>query len=295
MSYYVTTDATCDLNKSEYRDNFAVIPMAYLLNGEEYGIDKDLSCHEFYEIMRGGAMPTTSLITTYFAKECLSPILKEGYDILHICFASALSGSYQNLLVAQQELREDFPDRKIYLIDSKCACAGEGLLVHYALKAREDGMSIDENYEYTTSLVQHIGHYFTVDDLNHLYRGGRVSKASAVMGTMLKIKPLLYSNTEGKLVPIDKVISRKKALVSLADKVAERIQKDADTIFIAHGDCPEDCDFAVAKIKEKTGVENVVISEIGPVIGSHSGPATIAVFFLTDNRIEAKDETLKKN
>lgn len=296
MAYYITTDATCDYINPEKHENFRIIPMVYLMNGEEYGIEKTMPLSEFYEKVSAGAQPTTSLITTYVAKEVLSPILKDGFDILHICFSSGLSGSYANLAQAVDELRVEFPDRKIFLIDSKCAAMGESLLNDIALKSRENGMTIEENYEYTLKMVDKVCHYFTVNDLFHLQRGGRVSKAQAIFGTALGIMPVMYCNADGRLVPIEKVRSRKKALITLADIFAEHYDKESIDygVYIAHADSLEDAEFLKDKINKKTGVENINIGYIGPVIGSHTGKGCIALFFVGDTRIEKADKTINQ-
>lgn len=295
MSYFITTDATCDLPEKLYADNFKIIPMSYTIDGVEYGIDKFLPTQEFYAKMRAGAMPTTSLITTYTATEMFRPILKEGNDILHICFASALSSTYQSLVIAVDEMKKEFPNRKIYLVDSKSATLGEGLLVYYSIKAREKGMTIEQNFEYTSNLVGKLCHYFTPDDLFHLCRGGRVSKGAAIIGSLLQIKPVLYSNKDGKLIPVEKVKGRKKALLSLVNGMLEKMTsvEENELVLIGHADSLEDAEFVKNKITEKTGITNIVIDYIGPVIGAHAGPSTIALFFIGKDRIEPNDETLK--
>lgn len=297
MSYYITTDATCDFLSDFKADKHVVIPMVYLIDGVEYGIDNKLTSEEFFERVVNGAMPTTSLITTYFAKSVLEPILKDGNDILHICFSSGLSGSYTNLIAAVDELKSEYPDRKIYLIDSLCACGGEGLLNDVAIYNRDvKGMSIEENYASTLEYVQRVQHYFTVTDLYHLLRGGRVSKMQAIFGTMLDIKPVLYCNPNGKLIPISKVRSRKKALLALVDKFVERYNKDEGhfTAYINHSDCLEDAEYVKSKITEKTGFDNIKVGFIGPVIGSHTGKGCVALFFIGDDRYESADETVNK-
>lgn len=297
MSYFITTDATCDLATTDLiAENVKIIPMTYTIGEMEYGVDKNLTSKEFYDKVRNGAMPTTSLITAYTATEFFRPILQAGNDILHICFSSGLSSTYQSLISAVDEMKTEFPDRKIYLIDSRSATLGEGLLVYYASKARDNGMSIEDNFNYTSELVTRMCHYFTPDDLFHLYRGGRVSKGAAVMGSLLQIKPVLYCNIEGKLIPIEKVKGRKKALLSLVAYMQKHISsvEENELVAISHADCIEDAEFVKAKVIEKTGVKNVIITNIGPVIGSHAGPGTVALIFLGDTRIEPNDETLKQ-
>lgn len=295
MSYFITTDATCDFPKQLSFENFKIIPMAYIIDDIEYGIDKELSGKEFYDLVRNGALPTTSLITTYTATEFFRPILEAGNDILHICFSSALSSTYQSVTIAVEELQKEFPDRKIYLVDSKCASSGEALLVYYALKARDNGLNIDDNYKQTEERRDHLCHYFTPNDLFHLMRGGRVSRTAAIAGSLLKIKPMLYVNIDGKLSTINKVKGRKKALTELVNHMLDKmILEENEIIFISHADCLEDATFVKEKITEKTGIQNIVLEYIGPVIGSHAGQGTVALFFIGKDKIEPTDELLKK-
>lgn len=294
MSYFITTDATCDFPKQlQSFGGFKIIPMSYTIDGTEYGFEKELSGKEFYDKVRNGSMPTTSLITTYFACEFLRPILLGGNDILHICFSSALSSTYQSLTDAVDELKKEFPERKVLLIDSRAASSGEGLLVYYALKARDNGMNIDDIYNYTFDLRDHICHYFTPNDLYHLMRGGRVSKTAAIAGTILQIKPMLYTNINGQLSTIGKVNGRKKALLSLVNYMLEKIDIDKnEIIFISHADCLEDAEFLKEKVTEKTGITNIIIEYIGPVVGSHTGQGTLALFFVGKDKIEKTDNLL---
>lgn len=294
MSYYITTDATCDLPLSMYQDNFKVIPMPYTIENEEYGIEKFLDIKEFYDKIRNGSMPTTSLITQYATEEELRPILQQGYDIIHISFSSALSGTYENACKAVEVLKSEFPDRKIYIIDSKCASLGEAMLVYYCLKARAEGKSVEDNYAYTDEIKDHILHYVAAEDLFHLQRGGRISKTSAVLGTMLHIKPIIYLNKNGKLVNFEKIKGRKKSLLKIIDKMMEKMYEPNENteVFIAHADALDDAEFVANKITEKTGITNITIDYIGPVIGTHTGTGTVAVFTLGTDKIEPKDETL---
>lgn len=286
MSFYITTDATSDLPRKFYKPNFKVIPMAYTVNGEEYDGDaKKIEPKIFYDTMRGGAMPTTSLINEFQATEFFKPLLAEGHNILHICFSSALSGSYNCVKAAADELAKEFPERKLVVLDSKSASLGEALAVYYVLQKREQGADFDTCVEYAKEILNRNAHYFTVDDLFHLYRGGRVSKMQAKFGTALDLKPVLYVSPEGKLIPISKVKGRKKSLLELVNKFGEKHSSQQDMIFIGHGDCMEDAEFVAKKIEEKYGYSNIEIGYIGEVIGSHSGAGTIALFFLTDERV----------
>ena len=296
MSYYITTDATCDYPQDLPQfDKFEIIPMTYTIGDTEYGIDKQLSGKEFYDTIRNGAMPTTSLITSYFATEFFRPILQAGNDLLHICFSSGLSSTYQNIVNAIDELKAEFPERKIYMLDSRCASSGEGLLAYYALKARENGMSIENNYNETLKRRDKLCHYFTPDDLFHLMRGGRVSKTAAIAGSLLQIKTMLYVNIDGKLSTIDKIKGRKKALLSLISHMQDKmIAEENDVIIIVHADCPDEVEFLKEKVIEKTGITTIISNYIGPVIGSHTGPGTMALVFVGKDKIEPNDALLEK-
>lgn len=296
MSYYITTDATCDYPQDLPQfDKFEIIPMTYTIGDTEYGIDKQLSGKEFYDTIRNGAMPTTSLITSYFATEFFRPILQAGNDLLHICFSSGLSSTYQNIVNAIDELKAEFPERKIYMLDSRCASSGEGLLAYYALKARENGMSIEDNYNETLKRRDKLCHYFTPDDLFHLMRGGRVSKTAAIAGSLLQIKPMLYVNIDGKLSTIEKIKGRKKALLSLISHMQDKmIAEENDVIIIVHADCPDEVEFLKEKVIEKTGITTIISNYIGPVIGSHTGPGTMALVFVGKDKIEPNDALLEK-
>lgn len=297
MSYYITSDATCDFPQDLLTfDNFKIIPMSYTIGDTEYGFDKQLTGKEFFDAIRDGAMPTTSLITTYFATEFFRPILEGGNDILHICFSSELSSTYQNIVAAVEELKQEFPERKFLMLDSKCACIGEGLLVYYALVARDRGMSIEDNFAQTLVRRDKVGHYFTPDNLFHLMRGGRVSKAAAIAGSLLQIKPMVYLNVDGKLSSFEKIKGRKKALLSLVNHLLDKwIPEENEIIFLGHADCPEDAEFVKEKVIEATGFTNIITDYIGPVIGSHTGPGTMAIVFIGKDKIEETDILLKNN
>lgn len=215
---FVTTDATSDMPKNHSAENFKIIQMNYVLDDVEYVCDpKSLDFDEFYRRVDAGSMPTTSLINTETAIEFFTPILKEGFDVLHICFSSALSGTYNALKIAETELKEAFPDRKIAVVDSKAASGGEGFMVWQVLKKRAEGVSFDELLAFAEDVREHCVHFFTVQNLFHLYRGGRVSKTAAVIGSGLNLKPVLHVDTEGRLIPIQKVMGRKASLKALVD------------------------------------------------------------------------------
>lgn len=286
--YVITTDNNSDLPEEFYREHgVGCTYLSYNMDGKNYTHGNFLPVHEFYEYMRKGSLPTTAQVNPDSARLLMEPYLKEGKDILHIAFSSGLSGSYNSTRIAAEELSQEYPDRTIKVIDSLCASLGEGLLVYLAQMHKEAGEDIDTVAKWVEDNRLHIVHLFTVDDLNHLYRGGRVSKTTAVVGSMLNIKPVLHVDEEGKLVPVGKVRGRKKALLDLVNLMDDKLgscKSDCDTIFISHGDCAEEAQFVVDKIKEKYKIKTVLMNHVGATIGAHSGPGTIALFFVGDLR-----------
>ena len=261
--------------------------LSYTLEGTLYNKDHSLPYKQFYDAMRNGAMPTTSQINIEEAKEIFFSILETGKDILHIAFSSGLSGSYNSASLAAQEMRELFPENKIIVVDSLCASLGEGLLVDKAVEMWESGKSLEETAEWLEGHKQNLCHMFTVDDLNHLYRGGRVSKAAAVVGTVINLKPLLHVDGEGRLIHLRNTRGRKKSLHCLVDLMEERIGSWRDTeqkIFISHGDCEEDAKYVQTLVQERFGYRHFLINPVGPTIGAHSGPGTVALFFMGEYR-----------
>lgn len=286
--YIITTDTTCDLPK-EYLDNHNIrqLPLYYNLNGTVYGDDNVLDPKEFYKIMRSGAMPSTMAVNPDLARNLFTNCLNEGYDILHIAFSSALSGSCSVASTVARELCEERPDAKIIVIDSLCASLGEGLLLHKAVQLKESDKSIDETVNWLESNKLNLCHLFTVDDLFHLHRGGRVSKAAAIIGTLINVKPVLHVDNEGRLIPLNNVRGRKKALISLVDSMESRLKDysyENDIFFISHGDCLEDAEFVAGLIKERLGIQEHLIYFVSPTIGAHSGPGTVALFFMGKER-----------
>lgn len=289
MSYVISTDTTCDFPEEYYQQHgLNVLSLSYILEGETYFRGgKELSSKDFYAKMRAGSMPTTSQVNPESARAAFEPILKEGKDILHIAFSSGLSGSANSARIAAEELMEEYPERKVIVVDSLCASLGEGLLVHKAIEQKETGMGLEELAAWCEDNKMHIIHSFTVDDLFHLYRGGRVSKAAAVVGTMISLKPVLHVNNEGKLIPLSKVRKRKKSLEALVDAMEKKQGSFAgknDIVFISHGDCLEDAEYVKKLVQERFGITNFLINPVGPVIGAHSGPGTLALFFMGDSR-----------
>ena len=284
--FVIVSDSTVDLPK-EYLQakQVPIISLSYIMDGVTYEEMDGLSHKEFFEKLRTGSLPTTSQINPEQAREALEPLAKEGKDILYIGFSSGLSGSYNSVRMAAEDLKEEYPDINIITIDSLCACMGEGLLLYKALELKERGMSMKEIVEWVEANKLHICHNVTVDDLNHLHRGGRISRTTAVVGSVIKIKPLIHMSDEGKLVVIGKERGRKKSLISIVDRMEKQMQGyDNDIVMITHGDGIEDAEFVKKQVEERFGIHNVMINGIGSVIGSHTGAGVVAVFFMGDKR-----------
>ena len=286
--YVITTDNNSDLPEKYLKDHgVGCMYLSYSMDGKNYTHGNFLPEHEFYESMRNGSMPTTAQVNPENAKALLEPYLKEGKDILHIAFSSGLSGTYNSSRIAAEELMEEYPDRRIIVVDSLSASLGQGLLVWLAQQKKELGQTLEDVADWVEKNKLKMVHLFTVDDLNHLYRGGRVSRTTAIVGSMLNIKPVLHVDNEGKLTAIGKVRGRKKALQELVKLMDEKIGSfgaDCDTIFISHGDCEQDAQYVAAKVKEKYNIKNIIINQVGATIGAHSGPGTMALFFVGDVR-----------
>lgn len=284
MSIRIVTDSCADIPKPYAKElNVEVISLTFNLNGKDYFDDfgQSMAAPEFYRTVREGAMPTTALVNTQRYIEFFSSFLDKGEDVIYIAFSSALSGSYQCAVIAANELKEKYKDNKVAVIDSKCASMGITCLVHYAVNKLKENPTFEELHHYIEDIKLNICHQFTVDDLNHLRRGGRLSGATAVIGTLLSIKPVLHVDIEGRLVPVDKVRGRKKSLTELVNTMEKTVENpDGQTVFISHGDCIEDAEKVAAMIKERIpGIKDVMINYIGPIIGTHSGPGTVALFY----------------
>lgn len=280
--FVISADSTVDLPKQFLEEKqVPVVSLSYIIDGATYKDGEGLTSKEFYDKIREGAMPTTSQVNPEQARDLFEPILKEGKDILHIAFTSGLSGTYNSCRIAAEELREEYPDRKIVVVDSLCAASGGGLLLYKALELKEQGKSFDEIATWVEDNKLHVCHDVTVDDLFHLHRGGRVSKTSAVLGTIIKIKPIIHVNDEGKLIVIGKERGRKKALQTLVERMAEKSQGfDNDIVMITHGDALEDAEYVKGLIQERFGITNIMINPLGTVIGSHTGPGVISIFYM---------------
>lgn len=287
MDFILSTDSTCDLSKELLREmDVYSRDMLYYVDNVEYGksVENQLEFHEFYEKMRSGASTSTSMINEETAREFLTELTRQGKDILHLCFAGPASGTYENFKRVAEELNAAF-DHKIYVVDSLCYSGGEGLFVTLVNEKRKAGATVEETCAYAEEIKHRCMHYFVVDDLKYLARGGRLSKGSAFLGTVLNIKPVLHVDENGYLVPIKKVFGRKKSLKTLVDKFDERYNKESDIVYMCHGDCYDDAKYVADAITEKYGLE-VKIFPLSYVIGSHSGPGTVALFFTGDDRTE---------
>ncbi len=286
--YIITTDNNSDLPDSFYvENNLPVVFLSYSLNGKNYDWGKkEQSIKEFYDEVRAGGMPVTQQINPENCKDMFEPIAKEGKDILHIAFSSGLSGSYNSSCIAAEEIKELYPDVKVATIDSLCASMGQGLLVYEALKRQKAGMSMDDLVTWLEEVKTRIIHEVVVEDLFHLQRGGRVSKAAAFVGSALGMKPVLSINAEGKLNPLSKQRGKNKAIATISDSVAKNICFDEgyETVCITHSDCISDAKELEQQIKAKTKVTNIIISDIGPTIGAHTGCGTVAAFYFGKSR-----------
>lgn len=285
-NYVITVNSTVDLPKEWLEErNIPVMALRYTIDGETYEDMSGLSHKEFFQKLREGKMAVTTQMNPEEAKEKFEPILKAGNDILHLGFSSGLSGTYNSMRIAAEELAEEYPDRKIIVIDTLCACLGEGLLLYYGLKRKEEGMTIDELAQWVEENKLHVCHNVTVDDLNHLQRGGRVSKTAAILGTMVQIKPIIHMDNQGCLQVIGKERGRKKSIHKLVDMALKQYEGyENDLVMITHGDCLEDAEYLAGLVREKMGIQDILINNIGTVIGSHTGPGVLALFCMGNER-----------
>lgn len=284
--YIITVNSTVDLPKEWLTERgVPVVPLKYTIDKETYNDMEGLDAKEFFGKLRAGKMAVTSQVNPDEAREALRPFLEEGKDILHLAFSSALSGTCNSMRIAANELKEEYPERKIVVIDTLCACLGEGLLLYYALKRKSEGCSLEETAKWVEDNKLHVCHNVTIDDLDHLHRGGRVSKTVAVLGGMVKIKPMLHVDNQGALQVIGKERGRKKSLNKIVDASFEQSKGwENDLIMITHGDCREDAEYVAGLVREKMGDKDILIHNIGTVIGSHTGPGVVAVFCMGEKR-----------
>jgi len=285
--YVIFTDTNCDL-PVELADQLQLVttPMKVIINGKTYEnyLDyRQLSVKDFYKMMDEGVTATTTQQNPEDYVAALTPILAAGNDVLNIVFSSGLSGTFNSARLAADELRETFPERQIEIIDSKAASLGQGILVYLAALKKQSGASLTEVMEYTKSLVPHLGQWFTVNDLHHLKRGGRISAFAATVGTMLKFKPILSVDTDGKLASRHKERGRGRAISALvAQMVKEAKPGIQEVVAIAHGNCLEDALELEKQVRAKFEVKKLIINPVGPVIGSHTGQGILGLLYLTD-------------
>ena len=284
--YIIFTDSACDI-KPELLQQWGVpfANMTFSFEGEpgEY-INSDIPLSEFYERMRKGANPKTAAINADSFMREFEPILRECKDILYIAFSSGLSTTVNSAHMAADELSQQYPERKIIIVDTLAASAGGGLMVYMAVEKKKTGASLEENAAYIESLIPHHCIWFTVDDLEYLKRGGRVSPTVAFVGSLLGIKPVLQMDSEGHLIKVSTARGRRKSIEAMADKFGELAYNKGDPIFISHAECLDEAQLLADMIKERYGAETTLITDIGPIIGAHSGPGTIALFFIGDHR-----------
>lgn len=288
--YIISTDTSCDFPLEYVKQHqLPLVTLFYSIDGVtgENGCPSSDVLKNFYDKMRAGSMTKTQQASIEDTEKVFREILQEGKDILHIAFSSGLSGTANAARLAAENMMEEFPGRKIIVIDSLCASLGQGLLVDYALKLQQRGKTMEETAKWLEDHIQNICHLFTVEDLKYLQRGGRISKTTALVGTMIGIKPVLHVDPEGKLVSISKVRGRKQSIQALVNKMEENIGKyrgEKQPIFISHGDCIEDANYLAELVKERFGYDEFLINDVGPTIGAHSGPGTLALFFMGETR-----------
>ena len=290
MSEYVLiTDSSADLSQEMVQElGVTVLPLSFTIQGKtyrNYPDNREMDLPLFYDMLRAGELATTSAVNVAEYTQAVEPILQEGKDVLILAFSSGLSSTYQASVLAAEELREKYPDRKIYTVDTLCASLGQGLLVYLAVQEQRKGRSIEEVRDWAESTKLNLCHQFTVDDLHFLKRGGRISATTAVVGSMLQIKPVLHVDNEGHLINIGKARGRQASLKALVDKMEKTVTEEGrKTVFISHGDCRKDAVTVADMVRERFGTQDIRINYVGPVIGAHSGPGTLALFYLGTER-----------
>ena len=287
--YVIVTDSSADLTAGMAEElGVEVLPLSFMVKGQtyrNYPDNREMDPGAFYAMLRAGEMATTAAVNVADYTSVLEPLLEQGKDVLVLAFSSGLSATYQSSVIAVEELRARFPERKIFTVDTLCASMGQGLLVYLAAKKQQAGASIEEVRDWAEENKLHLCHWFTVDDLHFLKRGGRISAATAVLGSMLHIKPVLHVDNEGHLINMGKARGRGASLTALVDHMEETaIDPASQVVFISHGDCLADAEKVAGDVKKRLGVKEVVINHVGPVIGAHSGPGTLALFFLGSRR-----------
>lgn len=285
MAFYLLTDAACDLDKSfvDAQENFYVFPMNYTIDGQEHvftSFDDGPELKQLYDRMRDGAVPTTAQINLNDYLNVFTRLTGEGHEVLYMCLSSGLSGTYQTAILARSLTLEQNPSAKLFVVDTLSAASGQGLLVMKALEQRAKGLDAQALADWVTDNRQHVMHWFTVDKLDYLFRGGRVSRSKALMGDMLRIKPVMNVNFEGKLIPQEKVPGRKRSLKAMVDRYVETADRSCwNQVLIAHGDCAEDEAYLCEKVREANPDVKIKHQRVGTIIGSHTGPGILTLFF----------------
>jgi DegV family protein with EDD domain len=287
--FTIVTDSSCDLPAScAEKLGLTVLPLSFTIGGKEYRNYLDgheFSIHQLYTELRAGHMAKTAAVNADAFTGAIEPLLKKGKDVLTAAFSSGLSGTCSAARVACRELAEKYPERKVFCVDTLAASLGQGMLVYYAALRQKAGKGIAEVRDWLEDNKLKMCHWFTVDDLGFLRRGGRISAATALFGGMLNIKPVMHMDDSGHLAAVGKVRGRRAALNALLDKMAQTaIEPENQTVFVSHGDAPEDAEYIALEVKRRFGVKNIIINSVGPVIGAHSGPGTIALFFFGTQR-----------
>jgi DegV family protein with EDD domain len=283
--FILMTDDACDMPDDFYtRNGIPLVHLSFTIDDQNYD-QTQMDIKEFYRQLRAGKMPVTSAVNPDQILETMEPFLAAGKDVLYLAFSSGLSVTAQSGMFAADELQKKYPDRKVICIDTLCASLGGGLLVYKANLMRQAGATIDEVAAWAMQSRLKMAHYVVADDLMHLHRGGRVSKGSAILGGLIGIKPIIYMDNAGKLVAIGKVRGKKQALGDIVDRTVKCIgDQKPDYFMVCHSDCIEDAEYAAALFSKKTGIKDYLINYIGPVIGSHTGVGTVALFVLGQHR-----------
>ena len=287
--YVLLTDSSADLPQQLVEElGVEVLPLCFTMGDKTYRNwpdNREMDPEEFYRMLREGAMATTSAVNVGDYTEALTPFLEAGKDVLVLAFSSGLSATCNSARIAAQELNEQYPQQRVRVVDTLCASLGQGLLVWHAAKLKQAGKSLDEVGDWAEENKLRLCHWFTVSDLHFLKRGGRISPATAVLGTMLSIKPVMHVDDEGHLIKVGTARGRGASLKALVDHMAETAEDPGNqVVFISHGDCLEDAQKVAQDVKARFGTKEVVINYVGPVIGAHSGPGTVALFFLGSKR-----------
>ena len=287
--FIILTDSSADLSgEMAQAADVQVLPLTFTIGGADYHNypdNREMDPHLFYQRLRAGEVATTAAVNMNQYVEAIEPLLQAGRDVLVLAFSSGLSATYQSSKLAVEELSEKYPERKLYTVDTLCASLGQGLLVWYAAQERKKGRTIEEVRDWAEANKLSLCHQFTVDDLHFLKRGGRISATTAVVGSMLQIKPVLHVDDEGHLINIGKARGRQSSLKALVDKMEKTVtEAGKQTVFISHGDCLEDAEAVAQMVRERFGTQDIRINYVGPVIGAHSGPGTLALFYLGTQR-----------